>query len=459
VTVGAIDQIRPAPPSSSAPKGGEAAGKTGVAFAETYKGSSSAEERDIFDTAGPAAAPIANEGAEDGDKNVDHGHDPGGVKQSDWPMPEDGQPNTGQNKEITFPTLAQAWVSAPPSRATESPEPETSVPPVRGQGHSTDLLSGTEKGAILGKTDAPPVQKPDAAVPLTTGIPSDSIKAGETTAGGLGPAGQERPADRREAAHHFVAVKTPPSASSLKPENAVAPAAATALPKSQAVSDPSHSDAPIFKRLDGSGPQVQASSPPPSPYAISAPPIPMPASGAALLLWGKLSPTQTIDIEGGLATGGLSANTSHPATGPTAAQQPSAPIPYQAIPAKLAEMSRNGQTGPVELSLAPEELGRVRMQILLDGDTVRIVLQAERAETAELLRRNGDALLSELRQSGFEDASFSFTGWGAGGQSDKQERFAGENPEPTATAPNGVAFQKPPAAPVHTLSLGLNLRL
>lgn len=185
----------------------------------------------------------------------------------------------------------------------------------------------------------------------------------------------------------------------------------------------------------------------------------MPVSGAALLLWGKLSPTQSVGIDEGAATTGLSSNAVNPTTGSTAAQQPTASIPYQAIPAKLAEMSRSGQTGPVELSLAPEELGRVRMQILLDGDAVRIVLQAERAETAELLRRNGDALLSEFRQSGFDDASFSFTGWGAGGQSDRQERFAVERRDPNAAAPIVEAFQKPIAATAYTLSLGLNLRL
>jgi flagellar hook-length control protein FliK len=82
------------------------------------------------------------------------------------------------------------------------------------------------------------------------------------------------------------------------------------------------------------------------------------------------------------------------------------------VAAQLLHHSATARTGGVDVLLQPEELGHVKFQIQQHGDTLRIVLSAERPETVELLRRNADQLLQEFRQSGFAQASLSFGQWG-----------------------------------------------
>lgn len=87
------------------------------------------------------------------------------------------------------------------------------------------------------------------------------------------------------------------------------------------------------------------------------------------------------------------------------------------VPASLGqELSTLLQThpdGPVEISLSPDELGKLRVSLWQDGSGLRVVVQAERAETLDLLRRNSDQLMQEIRDSGFSGGSLSFGQWGA----------------------------------------------
>lgn len=53
----------------------------------------------------------------------------------------------------------------------------------------------------------------------------------------------------------------------------------------------------------------------------------------------------------------------------------------------------------------------MRLVMTPDGDKLRIVIQAERPETLELLRRNTESFSQDLRQSGYSSTSFSFGGW------------------------------------------------
>ena len=68
--------------------------------------------------------------------------------------------------------------------------------------------------------------------------------------------------------------------------------------------------------------------------------------------------------------------------------------------------------GPVELVLTPDDLGRLRFEMTMRGDQVTITLAAERPETLDLMRRNADHLLIELRNAGFSAASLSYGQWG-----------------------------------------------
>ncbi len=69
--------------------------------------------------------------------------------------------------------------------------------------------------------------------------------------------------------------------------------------------------------------------------------------------------------------------------------------------------------GMVEVRLQPEELGRVRLAMTQFDAGVTVHITAERQDTLELLRRNIDMLESDLRDQGFENASFTFGQEGA----------------------------------------------
>jgi hypothetical protein len=126
------------------------------------------------------------------------------------------------------------------------------------------------------------------------------------------------------------------------------------------------------------------------------------------------------------------------------------------LAATLSDLLLRRADGPVELTLSPEELGRVRLSLSPDGDGLLVTVQVERGDTLDLLRRNSDLLLQEIRAQGFSGATFSFSGW------------AGDRPEPrspsgTGTGTGPVALPSDPAAFAPSLSpasaTGLDLRL
>lgn len=71
--------------------------------------------------------------------------------------------------------------------------------------------------------------------------------------------------------------------------------------------------------------------------------------------------------------------------------------------------------GPVEITLSPEELGRVRMTLASGEGGLVLQLVADRADTLDLMRRHIDQLAQDFRAMGFERLSFAF-GQGQQGQ-------------------------------------------
>ncbi|OCX63401.1 hypothetical protein BFP70_12165 [Thioclava sp. SK-1] len=65
--------------------------------------------------------------------------------------------------------------------------------------------------------------------------------------------------------------------------------------------------------------------------------------------------------------------------------------------------------GPVEISLSPEELGKVRLVLQSSDSSMTVLVQAERPETLDLMRRNIDQLSKDMRALGYSDVSFSFS--------------------------------------------------
>ena len=69
----------------------------------------------------------------------------------------------------------------------------------------------------------------------------------------------------------------------------------------------------------------------------------------------------------------------------------------------------------VDVALNPEELGRVRMRISTSEAGITVVIQTERQETGELMRRHISELEEQFKQMGFENISFQFSGGDASG--------------------------------------------
>jgi flagellar hook-length control protein FliK len=125
---------------------------------------------------------------------------------------------------------------------------------------------------------------------------------------------------------------------------------------------------------------------------------------------------------------------------------------------QIAEAMQRLPDKPVELSLNPRELGRVKLSISMNelGITVNVV--AERPETLDLMRRNIDQLGREFQSIGYENINFAFSEGRSGNASenarqrhDAATEFMGE---PTV--------MEPPAASgggLRIASSGLDLRL
>jgi hypothetical protein len=179
-----------------------------------------------------------------------------------------------------------------------------------------------------------------------------------------------------------------------------------------------------------------------------------------------------------MATAGFAASGGEGYLGDLAVRADSAPMGDPALPvwtpreAALAPRDIGGQIaralpdkpGAVELTLTPEELGRIRFEIQQFGDLVRMVLSAERPETMEHLRRHLPEFLADLRQAGFSGSDISFGQWsrGAGDNTpawsgafqDQGRNRHGPNANSWSRG-DGVAAGGPDPAPQSSRNLGL----
>ena len=148
------------------------------------------------------------------------------------------------------------------------------------------------------------------------------------------------------------------------------------------------------------------------------------------------------------------------ATGLTASQQNAAvaqPEIPQHIARQLADVARQMPERPVELTLNPHELGRVRLTFTLTDGGINVAILAERGETMDLMRRHIETLAQEFRDMGYADVGFQFS------QHDR-ENAGGNNPDEqpghaTELAPMPEIEIIPPARVSMEPSNGLDLRL
>ncbi|UWQ95660.1 flagellar hook-length control protein FliK [Rhodobacteraceae bacterium M385] len=127
----------------------------------------------------------------------------------------------------------------------------------------------------------------------------------------------------------------------------------------------------------------------------------------------------------------------------------------QQIASALANPSAEGDA-PLELALDPPELGRVRMQMSEIAGVLTLTIQAERADTADLMRRHLDLLAQEFSDAGLDSPSVHISQDGA----EHQERDDGDAPS-QSTAANAPPASEEGALPQPNLTAtgGLDLRL
>ncbi len=84
----------------------------------------------------------------------------------------------------------------------------------------------------------------------------------------------------------------------------------------------------------------------------------------------------------------------------------------RAMIAQIVDAIRPDGEQVVEVTLKPEELGRVRLAMTGGGDaqSMLVSVNADRSDTLDLMRRNQDILLAELKQMGFADVNLEFGG-------------------------------------------------
>ncbi len=130
----------------------------------------------------------------------------------------------------------------------------------------------------------------------------------------------------------------------------------------------------------------------------------------------------------------------------------------RAVSQQIVEAARHLRHGPVELTLSPEELGRVRLTLTAEGGAMTLAVHAERGETLDLLRRNVETLAAEFREMGFANLNFSFARDRGPGTRDRDAAQAEGGPD----VPGPVALRPVATVPLRLGTLaepGLDLRL
>ena len=123
------------------------------------------------------------------------------------------------------------------------------------------------------------------------------------------------------------------------------------------------------------------------------------------------------------------------------AEQPAPRPTVEAQVAKQLSAAVSTSTDNVtEIALDPEELGRVKMQMVTKDDAIQIVISTERSETTDLMRKHLDLLKEEFRDLGFSSVDLSFTSeQHDGGASTQPDSFENQEPAEVA-APVGLTL-------------------
>ncbi len=118
-----------------------------------------------------------------------------------------------------------------------------------------------------------------------------------------------------------------------------------------------------------------------------------------------LTPVVTSDGDG---IGSWDTRTSSQVSSTALGQVLNRPETPSLIARQMAEALQKLPDRPVEISLNPKELGRVRMNISAVEAGITVSIVAERPETLDLMRRHIEQLTREFQSIGYENIAFAF---------------------------------------------------
>lgn len=129
---------------------------------------------------------------------------------------------------------------------------------------------------------------------------------------------------------------------------------------------------------------------------------------------------------------------------------------------QIADAARQLPDRPVEITLSPEELGKVRLSFQMsESGAMHVVIATERPETLDLLRRNIDSLAAEFQDLGYADSGFSFESFDQGAQN---EDTSSESPgfrggDATNLSEDNTHIAAAPVRLTLSASSGMDIRL
>lgn len=147
-----------------------------------------------------------------------------------------------------------------------------------------------------------------------------------------------------------------------------------------------------------------------------------------------------------------------PTEGPGTASLPAPAAQASVKPVVMQIVQLASQLGQqaVEISLNPEELGKLRLSLTSVEGALTLSISADRSDTLDLLRRHADDLGRQFSDLGYDDIEFQFHGGKNDAQSSQPETLTDE--EIRAVAKNEHALE-PPARVLTVTQTGLDLRL
>ncbi|WP_298905149.1 flagellar hook-length control protein FliK [uncultured Aliiroseovarius sp.] len=329
-------------------------------------------------------------------------------------------------------------------KALEHPQApaEKAVLPA-GQPRSEQLsMAGMVHDALLARTDVMSGPSLLNQHPAEPGVAAAFTRVLDHRAGADIPrSALERPTESAASHHekHLVAQKsdspqnvsvtTPKPVDAVQPQSIPAPQAEEAAPNSPA---PGTASGPDLKTAQAPDMMKHA---------------PMPVSAPPLIFTVEQEAERLASDEAGFRVVDQVSQTS--ADLKPAAIARGAEVPRMAM-AQIAEIVRQQPDRPVELTLSPEELGRLRMSFQTEGSAMHVVLSFERPDTLDLMRRHIDQLAQDMRELGMSDVSFTF-------QQQTSEGGGDTHSDDAAATPSHTPQFDPQDAPEDPLPRALNI--